>query len=78
MGGHLDRFMWPINTSSDFKLTNSYELIKLCESALSFIKNDKSKYDIDFLVLLQVYIQRITYEFKNHLNESKLIYFILF
>ena len=72
MGGHLDRYFLSNSSNTDLKLTNNFELLKLCESALNFIKNDKSKNDIDSLVLIQVYIQRITYEFKNHLSESKL------
>jgi hypothetical protein len=58
-----------LNSQSEFNF-NGNDLIKLCELLLIFVKSEQAKTEIDSLIVIMVFIQRLTYLIKNHLEKS--------
>jgi hypothetical protein len=50
----------------------TFKFTQTLEETLSFVDNKiKAKKDVDFLIIIQLFIQEITYKLKNHLDPSK-------
>lgn len=50
---------------------------QILEETLSFVDNKpKAKKDVDFLIVIQCFIQEITNKLKNHLDISKYLFLI--
>jgi hypothetical protein len=58
-----------LNSQSEFNF-NGNDLIKLCELLLLFVKSDQAKTEVDSLIVILVFIQRLTYSLKDHLEKS--------
>ena len=58
-----------LNSQSEFNF-NGNDLIKLCELLLLFVKSDQAKTEVDSLIVILVFIQRLTYSLKYHLEKS--------
>jgi hypothetical protein len=62
-----------LNSQSDYNF-NGNDIIKLCEILLLFVKSDQARNEIDSLIVIMVFIQRLTYLLKDHLEKSCLLH----
>ncbi len=46
-----------------------YDLIKFFEATLMFLQSDKASEDIDGLIIVQIFIERMTHYMQFHLTE---------